>query len=88
MIDQTILLSNTWKDWLLIREHYPLRFGEYFINQHTENYNNWAIFNEKNPDKAYTELLWEIASGELDGKLVDNSEPILYTTKTNQTGGA
>jgi hypothetical protein len=88
VIEQTILLSSAWKDWLEIRPHFSLRFGQYFINQHTEGYTNASVFYETDPEKAYTELLWEICSGQLDGKLVDTRGPTGYSSETNQTGGA
>ena len=81
------ILEKAWRDW---DADYSLsflkdsqRFGQYFINNYTKGYTNPSIFYETNPDKAYTELMWAICSGELDNKIVSE-----YTTETNQTGGA
>jgi hypothetical protein len=93
MNKQIQLLNEAWQQWE--KEHdYGLahdyqKFGQYFINNYTiRKYTNPTIFYETNNDKAYTELLWEIASGELDGKLVDTSKTVEYTTETNQKGDA
>lgn len=79
-------LEKAWVDWNKNRQ-FPstsgLRFGQYFINVYTKGYTNPSIFYETNPEKAYTELMWTIASGELDNKIVSE-----YTTETNQKGGA
>lgn len=87
------ILDKAWKEW---EENYssPLFldhrfFGRHFINNYTvRKYTNPEIFNETDNEKAYTELLWTIASGELDGKLVDSTQESEYTPKTNQEGGA
>jgi hypothetical protein len=77
------ILDKAWKEWLGITCHFPLRFGQYFINTYTKGYQDQSIFYEANPEKAYTELMWTIASGELDNKIVS-----VYTSETNQEGGA
>jgi hypothetical protein len=83
------IFNKAWHEWGLDTAfgNCPLRFGQYFINNYTKDYKNSDIYYETNPDAAYTEILWEIASGALDGKLVDNGSPTPYTTQTNQTGG-
>ena len=81
------ILNNAWKEWGIMFQHYNTRFGQYFIQKYTKDYKNSDIYYETNADAAYTEILWEIASGALDGKLVDNDSPTPYTTQTNQTGG-
>jgi hypothetical protein len=80
-------LNKAWKEWGIMFHPYNFRFGQYFINNFTKDYKNPDIYYETDPNAAYTELLWEIASGQLDGKLVDNDNRSHYTTQTNQKGG-
>jgi hypothetical protein len=79
--------NKAWQLWNVVFKEQNTRFGQYFINNYTKDYKNSDIYYETNPDAAYTEILWEIASGALDGKLVDNEGSTSYTTQTNQTGG-
>jgi membrane-bound lytic murein transglycosylase MltF len=88
MNEQIQFLNKAWQHWETECDyslaHDYQRFGQYFINNFTvRGYKNPSIFYETNNDKAYTELLWEIASGELDNKIVSE-----YTTETNQKGSA
>jgi hypothetical protein len=92
MNEQIQILNKAWGKWYEDHQS-PMAsnnrgFGEYFIHGYTKGYKNPDLFHEVDYDKAYTELLWEIASGELDGKLVDTSKTVEYTTKTNQKGSA
>jgi hypothetical protein len=87
-LDHTATLNKAWDSWKVQRIFGYHRFGQYFIDNYTKEYKNPDIFYETDNDHAYTELLWEIAGGMLDGKLVDNGNPIDYTSETNQKGGA
>jgi hypothetical protein len=84
--DASAHLEKAWADWN-VGKPFPstsgLRFGQYFIKVYTKEYNNPSVFYETNAEKAYTELLWAICSGELDNKIVTD-----YTTETNQKGDA
>lgn len=84
--DASAILEKAWADWN-VGKRFPsttgLRFGQYFINVYTKGYTNPSVFYETNPEKAYTELMWAICSGELDNKIVSG-----YTIETNQAGGA
>lgn len=84
MNEQIQLLNKAWADWKDSNSSMNYSsFGPFFIDYYTQGYKNHSILHETNNDKAYTELLWEIASGELDNKIVSE-----YTTKTNQKGSA
>lgn len=86
--DHTATINKAWDSWKAQRVFGYHRFGQYFINNYTKDYKNPDIYYEKDNDYAYTELLWEVASGQLDGKIVDNLSDSRYTSETNQKGGA
>jgi hypothetical protein len=83
--DASAHLEKAWEEWNSPGHFYSrsLRFGQYFIVVYTKGYQNQSVFYETNPEKAYTELLWAICSGELDNKIVTD-----YIAKTNQKGDA